>query len=211
MPDLLAPTFRRRIPYDLQAMKFRLRTLVIVVCLLSVSIAFLAARKRTRQNLIAKLEADQLGFETSEETCWFDQLPIIGAGDSVVALSHHSNSKLTSETIHWIKQVGTVTKLDYREIEYEELQLLSKIKTIKEVRYRHGYLDLPKKHASLFSDHPISSFSTDGALIPAESLEILYSIPTLELIGTRWGHLDVPKELTKLRPDVKVSQTDMAP
>ena len=193
-------------------MRFKLRTFLVFVCMLSVFIGLLANRKNRRKQLIARLTADQVYFEmSSEDTFWIDQLPLIGAGDSIVSVSYGSYSNLSPETVNCLNEVGTVTELEYCGIEYQGLRLLSQIKTLKKISYFEGHhIELSAKHVELFSKHPLTSFQTNGALIMPDALKILYAIPTIEIIGTRWGDTDVPDELKKSRPDLSVYETDIS-
>ena len=193
-------------------MRFKLRTFLVFVCMLSVCIGLLANRKNRRKQLIARLTADQVYFEmSSEDTFWIDQLPLIGAGDSIVSVSYGSYSNLSPETVNCLNEVGTVTELEYCGIEYQGLRLLSQIKTLKKVSYLEGHhIELSAKHVELFAKHPLTSFQTNGALIMPDALKILYAIPTIEIIGTRWGDTDVPDELKKSRPDLSVYETDIS-
>ena len=193
-------------------MRFKLRTFLVFVCMLSVCIGLLANRKNRRKQLIARLTADQVYFEmSSEDTFWIDQLPLIGAGDSIVSVSYGSYSNLSPETVNCLNEVGTVTELEYCGIEYQGLRLLSQIKTLKKISYFEGHhIESSAKHVELFSKHPLTSFQTNGALIMPDALKILYAIPTIEIIGTRWGDTDVPDELKKSRPDLSVYETDIS-
>lgn len=193
-------------------MRFKLRTFLVFVCMLSVCIGLLANRKNRRKQLIARLTADQVYFEmSSEDTFWIDQLPLIGAGDSIVSVSYGSYSNLSPETVNCLNEVGTVTELEYCGIEYQGLRLLSQIKTLKKISYLEGHhIELSAKHVELFAKHPLTSFQTNGALIMPDALKILYAIPTIEIIGTRWGDTDVPDELKKSRPDLSVYETDIS-
>ena len=193
-------------------MRFKLRTFLVFVCMLSVCIGLLANRKNRRKQLIARLTADQVYFEmSSEDTFWIDQLPLIGAGDSIVSVSYGSYSNLSPETVNCLNEVGTVTELEYGGIEYQGLRLLSQIKTLKKISYLEGHhIELSAKHVELFAKHPLTSFQTNGALIMPDALKILYAIPTIEIIGTRWGDTDVPDELKKSRPDLSVYETDIS-
>ena len=193
-------------------MRFKLRTFLVFVCMLSVFIGLLANRKNRRKQLIARLTADQVYFEmSSEDTFWIDQLPLIGAGDSIVSVSYGSYSNLSPETVNCLNEVGTVTELEYCGIEYQGLRLLSQIKTLKKISYLEGHhIELSAKHVELFAKHPLTSFQTNGALIMPDALKILYAIPTIEIIGTRWGDTDVPDELKKSRPDLSVYETDIS-
>ena len=193
-------------------MRFKLRTFLVFVCMLSVCIGLLANRKNRRKQLIARLTADQVYFEmSSEDTFWIDQLPLIGAGDSIVSVSYGSYSNLSPETVNCLNEIGTVTELEYCGIEYQGLRLLSQIKTLKTISYFEGHrMELSAKHVELFAKHPLTSFQTNGALIMPDALKILYAIPTIEIIGTRWGDTDVPDELKKSRPDLSVYETDIS-
>ena len=193
-------------------MRFKLRTFLVFVCMSSVCIGLLANRKNRRKQLIARLTADQVYFEmSSEDTFWIDQLPLIGAGDSIVSVSYGSYSNLSPETVNCLNEVGTVTELEYCGIEYQGLRLLSQIKTLKKISYLEGHhIELSAKHVELFAKHPLTSFQTNGALIMPDALKILYAIPTIEIIGTRWGDTDVPDELKKSRPDLIVYETDIS-
>ena len=193
-------------------MRFKLRTFLVFVCMLSVCIGLLANRKNRRKQLIARLTADQVYFEmSSEDTFWIDQLPLIGAGDSIVSVSYGSYSNLSPETVNCLNEIGTVTELEYCGIEYQGLRLLSQIKTLKKISYLEGHhIELSAKHVELFAKHPLTSFQTNGALIMPDALKILYAIPTIEIIGTRWGDTDVPDELKKSRPDLSVYETDIS-
>ena len=193
-------------------MRFKLRTFLVFACMLSVCIGLLANRKNRRKQLIARLTADQVYFEmSSEDTFWIDQLPLIGAGDSIVSVSYGSYSNLSPETVNCLNEVGTVTELEYCGIEYQGLRLLSQIKTLKKISYLEGHhIELSAKHVELFAKHPLTSFQTNGALIMPDALKILYAIPTIEIIGTRWGDTDVPDELKKSRPDLSVYETDIS-
>ena len=193
-------------------MRFKLRTFLVFVCMLSVCIGLLANRKNRRKQLIARLTADQVYFEmSSEDTFWIDQLPLIGAGDSIVSVSYGSYSNLSPETVNCLNEIGTVTELEYCGIEYQGLRLLSQIKTLKKISYLEGHhIELSAKHVELFAKHPLTSFQTNGALIMPDALKILYAIPTIEIIGTRWGDTDVPDELKKSRPDLSVCETDIS-
>ena len=137
-------------------MRFKLRTFLVFVCMLSVCIGLLANRKNRRKQLIARLTADQVYFEmSSEDTFWIDQLPLIGAGDSIVSVSYGSYSNLSPETVNCLNEVGAVTELEYCGIEYQGLRLLSQIKTLKKISYFEGHhIELSAKHVELFAKPP---------------------------------------------------------
>jgi hypothetical protein len=140
---------------------------------------------------------------------WYDRLPFLNPPPRIVAVTVGPYTDVAS-VVPELRSLGTVRRVNAHAPSPGDMELLSQIDSIREVKADWGLTtDQLRPLLSL----PLEEYSVRGAdlNIPPADLELLLSLPTIKRIGMATGESSVPPELRARRPDVEYFMTDFPP